>query len=335
MGASNYNVNDYRARTADKAARGVPTFAHHDAIRTGKVAASAHSSLNPRGVKIREARDSAAHPVSIPIVICNDLTGSMGSVPIILQAKEPELMGMFLKDRAAGKKYLGDGYPAIMISGVDDYFAIGSNGSLQVGQFESGIEIDNDLSNLWLTGRGGGNEGESYDLMLYFLARHTAHDHWDKRKRRGHAFVICDEPLFNFVDKNAVSDVIGDVIQDNIPIAQIIKEVKQRYNLFCLIPNQTSHYTSEPLRKGWKYHIGEENVLLLDDPTKICELIVSTVAMCEGTVSLNDLAADNFATGAVHNALVPLSKLSGLAMSAHSAEGLQPVPGSSGGISRL
>lgn len=332
MGSSNYSREDYAARSSYKSTHGIPTFVHHDAVRTGK-AKGVHPSLNPKGVKIRESRDSDVHPVAIPIALCNDLTGSMGSVPITFQAKEPELMGLFLKDRAAGKKYLGEGYPAIMIAGVDDY-AVEPTAALQVGQFESGIEIDNDLSNLLLTGNGGGNWGESYDLFLYFLARHTAHDHFEKRGRKGHAFIVCDEPLFAAVDKHAVKDIIGDDLQSNIPIDTIIAEVKERYHLTCIIPNQTSHYNSADLRQGWKKRLGEQNVLFLDDPTKICELIVATVAVCEGVVGLEDLEDDKLAVGAVKNALVPLAK-AGAEIAKHSAAGLAAVAGEAEGTERL
>lgn len=334
MGGSSYSHDDYAARSAFKSFNAIPVFAHHDAIRTGK-AHGVHKSLDPKGVKLRECRDSAEHPVSVPIALCNDLTGSMQAVPITLQAKEPELMGLLLKDRANGERYLGEGYPAIMIAGVDDYGSMGANGALQVGQFESGLEIDDNLTNLWLTGQGGGNWGESYDLFLYFLARHTVHDHWVKRGRKGHAFVIADEPLFHSVSAKQVKDVIGDELQGDIPIAQIIEEVKSRYWLNLIIPNQTSHYMDAGLRDGWKAAIGEQNVLLLDDPTKICELVVATVAMCEGTASLDDLAKDNLATGAVHKALIPLSKVTGLAMAAHSADNLPEIAGTAGGTARL
>ncbi len=267
------------------------------------------------------------------MAICNDLTGSMQAVPITLQAQEPKLMGLFLKDRAEGKGYLGEGYPAIMVAGCDDYYAIGEEGALQVGQFESGLEIDDNLTNLWLTGQGGGNWGESYDLFLYFLARHTAHDHWDKRRKKGRAFVICDEPLFAKVTAESVLRVIGDTLQGDIPIAQIISEVQQRYWLSCIIPNQTTHYESPDLRNGWKKLIGEQNVLLLDDPTKICELIVSTVAICEGSVTLDELVAENVAAGAVEKALIPLSRVASI--SRHSAEDLPAIAGHAGGVERL
>jgi hypothetical protein len=332
MGGSSYSRDDYATRSAFAKSTGTPTFAYNVKVHAGK-AKGVHPTLSPRGVEIREARDSEAHPVSVPIALCNDLTGSMMSVPIVLQSKEPELMGLFLKDRAAGKKYLGAGYPAILIAGVDDYNAIGEEGALQVGQFESGIEIDDNLTNLWLTGQGGGNWGESYDLFLYFLARHTAHDHHDKRGRKGHAFVICDEPMFDHVSAEAVKDVIGDDIGEDIPIKQIVKEVQKLYHLHCIIPNQTSHYGDKDLLTRWKKYLGAQHVLELDDPTKINELLVSTVAMCEGEVSYDELVGDKLAVGAVGNALVALSKSGSVATSG--VDSLPNVAGKAGGVKRL
>ena len=332
MGGSTYSRDDYDARSSYRRSTGSSTFAYHDKVRTGK-AHGVHPTLSPKGVKMREARDSESHPVSIPIALCNDLTGSMQSVPITLQAKEPELMGLFLKDRADGKRYLGEGYPAIMIAGVDDYFAAGAEWALQIGQFESGIEIDDNLTNLVLTGQGGGNWGESYDLFLYFLARHTVHDHWEKRGRKGYAFIVCDEPLFARVHKDSVNAVIGDTLQSDIPIKSIIAEVQNRYHLFCIIPNQTSHYESADLREGWKKAIGEQNVLLLDDPTKICELIVATVATVEGQVSYEELEEDGVGSGAVKNALMLVIKEQ--SATRYSADALPAIAGAAGGIERI
>ena len=76
-----------------------------------------------------------------------DVTGSMGRVPRILQANLCQLMGLLLD-----KGYLA--HPQILIGGIGD--ATCDHAPLQVGQFESGIEIDEDLAKLWLEGGGGG-----------------------------------------------------------------------------------------------------------------------------------------------------------------------------------
>ena len=56
---------------------------------------------------------------------------------------------------------------------------------LQVGQFESDNRMDQNLEHMILEGGGGGQKTESYELMLYVAARHTAIDCWDKRRPQG------------------------------------------------------------------------------------------------------------------------------------------------------
>ena len=64
---------------------------------------------------------------------------------------------------------------------------------LQVGQFESDNRMDEHLGNMVLEGGGGGQMTESYELAMYFMARHTAIDCHEKRRRRGYLFIIGDE----------------------------------------------------------------------------------------------------------------------------------------------
>lgn len=122
MGGSNYSSTDHSARSAYRKATGAPTFAHSAAVAAGRVAKAVHKDLDPKET-FRVSRDSDLHPVTVPIMVIMDTTGSMQRVPEILEAKLSNLMGVFLNDKASGKKYLGEGYPAILIGAVDDYDA--------------------------------------------------------------------------------------------------------------------------------------------------------------------------------------------------------------------
>ena len=340
-----YSKEDFAARTTMRShmasTKGISdadaTFKYSHDIDTGTIAAAVHPTLDPKGVKIRESRDSLAMPVAVPIAVITDTTGSMQQVPKMIQKALSKLMGHFLDDKASGKKYLGEGYPAIMIGAVDDYDAMRSYkhaGTFQIGQFESGIEIDDNLTNLWLTGRGGGTYEEEYELACYFMARHTVHDHYEKRGRKGYVFIIGDEHAYDILSKEKVKDIIGDTIQADLKFSGILTELKEKYHVFFIIPNMTSNYHEKGLEAYWVKLLGQQNVIKLENPDKICETIVTAVAICEEYVSLDDISSDGIADASISAALVPLSKTTG-EINRYSADGLPAVSGNSGGVERL
>lgn len=336
MGGTTFSRDTYAARTSMRYAtakkKGIlytdAVFSHDRDVRDGR-ASGAHNTLDPKGVAVRESRDSDAHPVSVPIIVCLDTTGSMMSVPAMIQAELPKLMGRFLDDKASGNRYLGEGHPAVMVAAVDDHDAMrGESGTLQVGQFESGIEVDDNISNLWMTGHGGGTYDESYELMLWFAAQHTVHDHWEKRKRKGYLFFIGDEHAYDPVRAERVRNVIGSGAQD-VPLKDVVAQVQERYHVFFIIPNMTLHYNDPELHRYWSDLLGQQYAIRLEDPQAICDTIVSAVAICEEHFGIADLEADGVA---VSNALVPLAEAGA---EVASLAGLPFVPGSSGGTERL
>ena len=181
MGGSAWSDDLYRDRAATRARAGTPTFLHDASIRSGATAKKAHSTLEPKDVKMRESRDSAAHPDSLAIGVIFDVTGSMSTVPGIVQKKLGKLMEILLD-----KKYCED--PQLLIGSVGDYHS--DKVPLQTGQFESGIEIDEQLGHLFLEGGGGGSYEESYQQALYFFAHKTSTDCWDKRGKKGFLFLL-------------------------------------------------------------------------------------------------------------------------------------------------
>src|SRR5438128_948260 len=76
-----------RART------GKDAFEYDHAVRNGAADHAVHPKMDPRGVRVRESRDSDAHPESHAVVVLFDVTGSMHRVPRVLQAHLPKLMG--------------------------------------------------------------------------------------------------------------------------------------------------------------------------------------------------------------------------------------------------
>lgn len=293
MGKTRFSEDEYTSRAKTRAATGSATFAYDDDIGKGRVAAKVHATLSPHGA-FRESRDSETHPETLPIAVFCDTTGSMGKVPRIIQKALPKLMGTFVDDKLSGKKYLGEAYPAILIGGIDDFVAqrgYGGDGALQVGQFESGIEIEDNLTNLWLTGNGGGTYEESYELALWFMAHRTAHDAMDKRGKKGYLFLIGDEHAYNTVKPEQIEKLIG-VSTQGISLGDVIPEAQKLYHVFFVIPNLSQHYHDESLERYWVNLLGQQNVIKLEDPEKICDCIAGAVAISEGYVDLGDLKTD-------------------------------------------
>jgi hypothetical protein len=282
MGGTSWSDEHYSQRAQLRAAQGVDTFAYSKATSAApKDQQKAHPSLEPNGVKMRESRDSAEHPESNAVIVLFDVTGSMGEVPKTIQKKLPSLMGLLLR-----KAYLTD--PAIMIGAIGDAYT--DRVPLQIGQFESGIEIENDLTNLYLEGNGGGQVHESYELGMYFAARHTVMDCFEKRQKKGYLFIIGDEQPYD-VSRSQVKTIIGDDIESDIPVRQILAELQERYNVFFILPRMTHYWDDSRVNSKWRELLGER-FLKIEDPESVCELIAATIGLCESTVDHDGIKQD-------------------------------------------
>src|SRR5262249_27257806 len=152
------------------------------------------------------------HPESLAITVLFDVTGSMLVVPERLQTKLPELYGLVLR-----KGYVE--HPQVMFGAIGD--ATCDRVPLQVGQWETDNRAGDDLGNSCLEGGGGGQKTESYELAMYFMARHTAIDCYEKRGKRGYLFIVGDELPYPNVNAAEVETVIGERIEKNLRTADI------------------------------------------------------------------------------------------------------------------
>ncbi len=302
MGSSSYSSYVYSARLDDNKAKGVDYFAHDADIHAGKVAASVHEKLDPSkpnaaGKKVRESFNSPEHPNSKAVAVLFDVTGSMSDVPRTFVQKLDKLMGFVVK-----KGYLAD--PHILFGAVGD--ATCDRVPLQVGQFEAGNEMDEVLSLIYLEGGGGGQQTESYELAMYYMARHTEIDCLNKRGEKGWLFLSGDELPYSKVKKSEVKKFIGDDLQEDIPTTEILEELREKFEVFWILPAQTSNYTDRKVVEPLQAMFGQ-NLLKLEDPEAVVELIAATIGIGEG-YDLNDVASGLKDLGASASAIGSASK---------------------------
>jgi hypothetical protein len=300
MGGGSFDSKRYYDDTTTRATRGIDDFSYT------KTATAIHPSLDPTRINTKpgkklESRDSAEHPESNAVLLCFDVTGSNYTRAVQAQKALPSMMALL-------PKYLPDAQVAVAAN--DDFF-VAPTMALQISEFESDNRVDEHIRNIILVRNGGGNDGESYDLALYAAARKTSIDCFDKRGRKGYFFIYADEPFFEQVSARQVQDVFGDSIQRDIPIAEIIAEARKQYEVFVLWPvGGYAHAHDQYIRL-----FGEEYVIVLQHPERICEVVAATIGINEEKVDAATAIADLVSVGqdattakSLVNSLVALSR---------------------------
>jgi hypothetical protein len=267
-----------------------------------------HPLMNPKGVTVRECRDSDAHPAATPIVFALDVTGSMGAIPKLLASAElPRFM-----------KILGS-------CGIDPqllFLALGDAtcdaAPLQVGQFEATAELmDEWLTRSFLEGGGGSNQHESYELGLYFLAEHTETDAFVKRRKKGYVFLTGDELPYEKLSKHVVNQVVGDRLDEDLTVAEVVAELRKTYEPFFLIPDPKRR---GPVEETWRGLLGD-NVLCMNAPSDTCFVAAGAILLNERLVATLGEAIEKLVSaglapdrrGYVAQALTPFAHLHGAA----------------------
>ncbi|WP_300451786.1 VWA domain-containing protein [Accumulibacter sp.] len=271
MGYGSYSFSAHQALTVDRAA-----LSREQVFRQS----GCHPLMNPRGLTVREARDSAEHPDSLAIVFALDVTGSMGHIPELLARQElPTFMKLLTDCRIRD--------PQVLFMAIGD--ATSDHAPLQVGQFETTAElIDQWLTWSCLEGGGGGSNTESYELAFYVLAQHTDLDCWVKRGKRGYLFMTGDELPYPAVSRHQIEALIGERLDEDLALADVIAAAAETYRLFFLIPDRQRAQRCEA---RWREVLGD-HVICMESHLDTCAVAAAIVGLSEGALSGVDAVAD-------------------------------------------
>ena len=271
MGYGNYSHSAHQALIADRAAKPrKEVFSQR----------GCHALMDPRGLTVRESRDSDEHPNSLGIVFALDVTGSMGNIPEMLARQELPTFMKLLTDC-----HIPD--PQVLFMAIGD--ATSDNAPLQVGQFETTAKLmDQWLTWSFLEGGGGGSGSESYELAFYVLAQHTDMDCWVKRKKKGFLFMSGDELPYPVVSRHQIEALIGEKLDEDIPIEEVIAAASETYHLFFLIPDLARRKQCE---SRWRELLGDR-VICMESHEDTCAVAAAIVGLTEGTLPNIDAVVD-------------------------------------------
>jgi hypothetical protein len=237
--------------------------------------------MDPKNLVVRESRDSEHHPNSTPVIVAFDVTGSMGDVP---ERFAKELLGSLMR-LLVENGYATD--PQMLFAAVGD--AVSDTAPFQVGQFESGLEMDMWLTKLWLEGSGG-DAPESYLLPHWFVAHHTKTDSWEKRKKKGYLFTIGDAPNKS-LDKEQIERVFGYKPEQATDDESVVAVASEKWEVFHIFLDRGNSADREIV--VWQKLLGDR-VLALDEVSAICDLIGITIGVVEGNLQLDSVTAKGF-----------------------------------------
>jgi hypothetical protein len=227
MGRGSYRASDWMALKTSRKLSGDTTEVQMFENRV------AGDSTRSELVGIRECFDNEDSPKSTPVIVGFDVTASMGYL-----AKEIATNSLnHMISKILANKAVSD--PQVLCAAIGDVKS--DKYPLQVTQFESDIRMVQELLTLCLEGGGGGNGGESYNLLWYFASRRTNTDCYGKRKKKGILFTIGDDRCHAELTRDDIKRAFKDVVPYNISNEELIREVSSMYDIFHLyIENDTA-----------------------------------------------------------------------------------------------
>lgn len=221
-----------------------------------------NTELDPKGITVRESRDSADHPESTAIIVGLDVTGSMGMLAEVMAKKGLGILIEQINERKPVKD------PHTMIMAIGDAHC--DTTPLQVTQFEASNVLVPQLEKLFIEHGGGGNKTESYDLPWYFAAQHTSIDCFEKRNKKGYLFTIGDEEAPAGLKSFEIEHFIGDKVHENLSPQALLAMAQRMYNIFHIVAEEGSYASGrkEDVYLSWRAMLGQ-HVLPLTDHTKL------------------------------------------------------------------
>ena len=233
---------------------------------------------------IRESVDGPDNPLSTPVAIFTDATGSMGALAQIVVSKL-DVVCQELLDRAP----VTDVH--LMTGIIGD--AYGDPSAFQASQFEADIRIAQQTKLLWLEGCGGmGNGGESYALPWLSMAMQTVTDSFDKRGKKGYLFTVGDEGIHGVEGGNGqqwgvtvdqAERYLGLAIERDLTAKEIYDMVSRRWNVYHIVVGGGSGSYKNDVDRSFGKLMPDRLIWLEGNNIDLLpELIVSTIEVNEG-----------------------------------------------------
>jgi hypothetical protein len=212
-----------------------------------------------------------------PLVICCDVTGSMGTWPAVIFSKLPYL-------EYEGQEYLGDGME-ISFAAVGDG-PRGDKYPLQIRPFAKGKEMKDQLEKLIDEQGGGGNQVEGYDLAAVYYAHNCE---MPEAVRKPIFIFIGDEGIYNTIFSD-YAKTWARVNDSKLTVESAFGRLKEKFSVYCIRkPYGTSSGDSMSssdvaIHKQWCEFLGDDHVVNLPSADRVVDVIFGILAKETGRI---------------------------------------------------
>jgi len=242
---------------------------------------SINELMDPAKLKngYRDSSDSVDSPNSRAIAIGFDETGSMGHIPFnFVQEGFSKFINM-IQGGALGYD------PHILFAAIGDVKS--DRSPLQVSQFEADNRMLDQLRLFYIEGNGGGNDGESYQIPWYFLAKHTKIACFNKRAQKGIYISIGDDKPHPEVSIWEFKKVFGndESVERSYKTTELRDMALEKWNLFHVLISEHG-YGSYRVEETWRRLLGN-HIIILDDHRYVAE-VLATILKIQNGVDRNE-----------------------------------------------
>lgn len=216
----------------------------------------------------------------LSIIFALDVTGSNTDYAKIVFDKMPMFWG-----QCEQKVMNNSGDFEICYIGFGD--AITDRAPLQVTEFAQQIACDEQLSKLFLEGCGGGNDGESSELVGLYALNNIEID----KDTTPILFIMTDEKTHGAARKDLAAAEGIDIKEDVVDVWTPLKK-KFKNNVYCLLGKYSGCNFDTGITRHWNDILGKTNVIKVGEPKAIVDIMLGVLNLVMETMDLEEYKLD-------------------------------------------
>ncbi len=206
-----------------------------------------------------------------PLVVAVDITGSMRELPKLIFEKLCILYNealFFLPEE------LKDSFE-ISFAAIGDAYA--DRYPLQITDFATGFELDQNIKSLNPEGGGGAAYRETYELLAYYYATRCNMPKAMKTIRPMLIF-IGDEGYYAKINRGQIKDLMGDPPQTDLISLEIFEKLRKKFDVYILRVEYQDQKANQEIHESWIEALGKERVIMLREPRRVVDTVLGLIA---------------------------------------------------------